>query len=298
MKRIIAIFLALCLFCLTGCSIGGNKNNFKFTDENYPKTAAALSAEDLAKAIAATAVGRTRTEVDSLITLSGTTADAYKALCDEKVDIVIAYEPDTQALAYIKESGKDIDMTPIATDALVMICSGDNEVDSLTENQIAGIYSGRIRSWKEVGGSDTEVMPYQCKDGSAEQELFTRTLNLGDRLKAATKDVLVDSTGQFLSASAKYDNGKGAIGYAVYHKLQLDKAAGEKFSTVKTLMIDGVAATDETIESGEYTLTENIYVAVRKDSLTGSAARVLYNWICSDQGKELIGNEGYKLYTK
>ena len=295
MKKIIAVLLALCLICMTGCSIGSVKNSFKFTEESYPKTGGSPSAEELAKAIAATAVGKKRNEVDSLVSFSGTTLDAYKALCDEKIDILIAYEPDAEAQAYIKKSGKDLDITPIATDALVMICSGENAVDSLTVNQISGIYSGRIRNWRELGGADSEILPYQYDNSSAEQELFNRTLNLGDRLKTATKDVIAETSGELFSAAAKYDNGESAVGYAVYHSLKLNKAAGEKLNTVKTLSVGGVQPTDETIESGEYELTENLCVVVRKSSLSGSAARVLYNWICSDQGRELIENEGYKL---
>lgn len=294
MKRIIAILMILCTLGLAGCSIGSSQGNFKFTKETYPKMGGSPSAELLGKAIAATAIGSDINSVDSLVDFSTTTAEAYEALCDGKLDILIAYEPDAKTLSYIKKSGKSVEYTPIAADALVMICSSENEVDSLTENQLSGIYSGRIKTWSEFGGKEIEILPYQSESGSGEQELFDRTLNMGDRLETATKEIIVSSSGELLTAASKYDNSEKAIGYATYHDMQLiiEGLSGTS-NTVKILSVDGISPSLETIESGEYTLTEKLYVAVRKNSLSGSPERVLYNWICSEQGKELIKQQKY-----
>lgn len=293
MKRIIAIILALCLVCLTGCSLGGG-GNYTFSQANYPKIGGSPSAKTLIKDITATALAMDRSSVGELAEASDSTADAYKALCDGKLDIILAYEPDMQTQAYIKESGKDVEMTAVAIDALIMLCSTENPVDSLTENQLSGIYSGRIKSWSEVGGKKSDILPYQSASNSAEQELFNRTLNMGDRLKTATKELVVDSSGQLFAAASEYDNSDEAIGYSTYHDMQLTlNGLSSVYDTVKVLSVDGVSPDAETVSSGEYALCEKIYVVIKKSALSGSPERVLYDWICSEQGKEVIMRAGY-----
>ena len=57
--------------------------------------------------------------------------------------------------------------------------------------------------------------------------------------------------------------------------------------------IRGEGPTNETIGSGEYSLTNDFYVVIRKDAPEDSPERILYNWICSAQGKELVEKENY-----
>lgn len=295
MKKITALILAVCLLFLTGCTFSIDNNSFKFTNENFPKMGGSPTAAELGKAITATALGVKRSDAEAIVGFGSTTADSYKALCDGKLDILIAYEPDAQTEKYINKSGKVLEMSPVATDALVFICSEKNSADSLTLNQISGIYTGRIKNWSEVGGSDGEILPYQCKKGSPEQELFDRVVNLGDRLTVATNDVIMSSGSQFIKAAAKYDNSENAIGYALYHQLYIDGITGGNSATVKMFSVGGALPSKETIESGDYKLTEDIYVVIRKDALSGSPERVLYNWICSRQGSEVIANENYTI---
>lgn len=288
MKRIIAITLTLCLLLLTACSVS-TKSNYTFDETSFPKVGVTVSTEEIGKAVAATVLSKNVNEVEDFVQFSNSTLDAYKALCDGELDILIAFEPDEETSAYIKESGKDLEMTAVGVDALIMICSEKNDVDSLTENEINGIYSGRITNWNEVGGKKGTILPYQNKSGSAEQELFNRTLNMGDRLKTATEDLIIDSSGRFMSSEAIYDNSKNAVGYTTFRKYELVvDGLSSNTGTVKILSVNDIAPTRETIASGEYPLCENIYVVIRKTALNASAERVLYNWICSQQGREVI----------
>jgi phosphate transport system substrate-binding protein len=46
----------------------------------------------------------------------------------------------------------------IGTDRIVVITHKNNPVQTLTADQLRGIFSGRIENWKEVGGDDAPVM--------------------------------------------------------------------------------------------------------------------------------------------
>ncbi len=289
MKKFIAILISFALLFLTACTGAGN---YKFTKESFPKVSGSASLENLAKAIVAAASESDINEVDELVDFSMSTFDAYKALCDKEVDFLLAYEPDAETLKYFKEKKQNLEMTEIVLDATVLVTSFKNGVDELTENQVNGIYSGRIKTWDEVGGEESVILPYQSLDGSAERELFDRTLNMGDRLNVATKDTVISSDGLFTAVS-QYKNSKNAIGYATYSQAQLLANGLSNNSTVKLLKIDGIAPNAETVKNGEYPLSASVYAVIRKGSLSSSPERVLYNWVCSEQGRELAEREFY-----
>lgn len=309
MKRITAIILALLFIAATfaGCTEktgtqnSGNKTeagtapqqtgNFTFTAENYPKLGGSLANLPLGEAVTATVLGITREEADALIKFEGSTTDNYKALVNGDFDILLAYEPSEEAKAYIEEQNVQLEMTPIGVDALVFICSLENKVGSLSVEQIKDIYTGKVTSWDEVGGDESDIIPYQRNKDSGSQTLFDKLINLGDELMTPPKDYIIGSMIGLLEAVADYDNSKDSLGYTVYYYLtNMEK---DKLTTSKILDVDGITPSNETIGSGEYPLTNDFYVVIRKTAEEDSPERILYNWICSDQGRELVEKENY-----
>lgn len=265
--------------------------SFEFTMENYPKMGGSLANLPLGEAITASVLGITREDADKLITFEGSTTDNYKAICDGAFDILLAYEPSEEAKAYSEEKKVELEMTPIGVDALVFICSLENTVTSLSLDQIKSIYSGKITDWSEVGGENSAILPYQRNKDSGSQTLFDKLVNLGDDLMKAPRELIAMEMYGLLEAVADYDNSKDALGYTVYY--YLTNMETEKLERTRILDIDGVAPSNETIGSGEYPLTNNFYVVIRKDAAVNSPERILYNWICSEQGSELVRQENY-----
>jgi len=270
---------------------GGNEQGFVFTEENYPKMGGSLANLPLGEAVTATVLGIDRETANSMIKFEGSTTDNYEALVDGEFDIILAYEMGEDAVKYAQEAGVEIEMTAIGADALVFICSTENPVDSLTSQQVEEIYKGNITSWSELGGSKVDIIPYQRNKDSGSQTLFDKLVNLGDELMEAPKEQIVGSMIGLLEAVADYDNSEGALGYTVYYYLTNMEA--DKLNTSKLLAVDGVEPTNDAIASGEYPYVNDFYVVIRKDAPEGSPERVLYNWIISDQGKELARRENY-----
>ncbi len=295
MKKVITLVLAalMTLSCLGGC-VQNDDNKYEafvFTEENYPKMGGSLANLPLGEAVTATVLGIGREKASSMIKFEGSTTDNYEALADGTFDIILAYEMGEDAKAYCKEKGVELEMTAIGTDALVFICSLENSVESLTKKQIEEIYKGNITSWSEVGGEDSPIIPYQRNKDSGSQTLFDKLINLGDELMDAPTDIRIGSMIGLLEAVADYDNSKDALGYTVYY--YLTNMESDKLSTSKLLSVDGIAPTNEAIASGEYPYVNDFYVVIRKDSAQDSPERILYNWIISEQGKELARRENY-----
>ena len=272
-------------------SVSAQEGSFVFTKENYPKMGGSLANLPLGQAVTATVLGITREQANDLITFAGSTTDNYKAIVDGGFDILLAYEPSEEAKEYIKNAGVELEMTPIGVDALVFICSKENPVNSISLEQVKSVYRGEVNNWKALGGSDVELIPYQRNKDSGSQTLFDKLVNLGDDLMVPPTGLQIPSMIGLLEAVADYDNSEGALGYTVYYYLtNMEK---EKLDTAKILDVDGVTPSNETIGDGSYPLTNDFYVVIRSDAAQNSPERILYNWICSDQGRQLVLNENY-----
>ena len=53
-----------------------------------------------------------------------------------------------------------------------------NNVKSLTDQQIVDIYTGKIKNWKDVGGSDKEITVVNKAEGRSTLELFLQYYKL------------------------------------------------------------------------------------------------------------------------
>ena len=77
-----------------------------------------------------------------------------KSLLAKKCDIAgISRAPKAE------EKKEDLKFHVIGNDAIAVIVNKANPVKSLTKAQIADIFSGKIRNWKDVGGKDGPIIP-------------------------------------------------------------------------------------------------------------------------------------------
>lgn len=266
-------------------------STFKFTTENYPKMGGSLACLPLGEAVTATVLGIDRETANGMISFAGSTTDNYAWLLDGTFDIILAYEPSEEAWKLINDDKVGVEMTAIGADGLVFIGSKDNPVTNLTREDVEKIYSGTLTDWSELGGKKEEIIPFQRNKTSGSQTLFDKLINLGDKLVEPPKEYRVETMIGLLEAVADYKGSSGALGYTVYYYLTNMEAG--TLDTAKIFDFEGVTPSNETIASGEYALSNDFYVVIRKDAAADSPERVLYNWICSAQGKQLIERENY-----
>ena len=297
MKKIIMIAISILVLALAfaGCQTEEDSHpvegSFTFTPDNYPRMGGSLAVLPLGEAITASALSISREETADYILFENSTTWNYEQLVEGNFDILLAYEPSEEAIAYAESQNFEWEMTPIGRDALVFIANADNPVGGLTTQQITDIYTGQITNWSQVGGNDSEIIAYQRNRDSGSQTLFDLFFPLGDQLIDPPEELIVDSMIGLLEAVADYDNSENSLGYTVYY--YLTNMETDKLSRSKILAVDGVEANNETIASGEYPYVNDFYVVIPADLPDDDPARILYNWICSDQVKELGERENY-----
>lgn len=261
---------------------------FTFTRENFPRMDGSTSMVPLGQAVASVLLGQSREDVADLVSFNRTT-QSFRNLASGQCDLLLVGQPNAAVFDEMKEAGFEYDLETIATDALIFVVNENNPVDSLTTEQIRKIYTGEITNWSEVGGEDAEIVPFQRNEGAGSQALMLK-LVMGDTpMMEAPPDYIAGAMGELMEVVKSYDNTANAIGYSVYYYANdMEMASG-----LKIISVDGVAPSAETIRSGEYPHRNAYYCVIAASEPEDSPARILYDWIVTEEGQKLVAAEGY-----
>ncbi len=296
-KFLVVLLLLLCAVGMAACNEqkpaepnGGQPGEALLKREDYPRVDGSTANLPMMAQIMADSVGITLAEAEQL-TSCRKTADAWLALAEGDADLLLVYEAAEMTKQQLAEIGTELTIEPIGRDALVFIVNEDNPVQSLTQEQLIGIYSGEITNWSEVGGDDLPIVPFQRPDESGSQSLFVKLLMQGRQPMEAPTEFRPAEMGGLIEQLASYNNSADALGYSVfYYASYMYQQPGLRF-----LAVDGVLPSDESIADGSYPLLNEYYLAVRSADLVDEQSPVskLYRWILSDDGKQSIRQAGY-----
>src|SRR4051812_19922596 len=96
----------------------------------------------------------------------------------------------------------------VAVDGLSVYVQNDNPVKELTLDQLLGIFTGKIKNWKEVGGNDAPIHVYSRENSSGTYEFFKEHVLKGKDFVASAQTM--PGTAALLQAVEK---DAGGIGY-------------------------------------------------------------------------------------
>lgn len=263
-------------------------NVFRFTRENFPRLDGSTACLPMGEAVCSVLLGESRESVQDLIHFNRTT-QSFRNLRNGDCDLLLAGEPNAAVFTEMEEEGFEYDIEQIATDALIFVVNENNPVDNLTTDQIRAIYTGEITNWKQVGGEDAEIVPFQRNEGAGSQALMKK-LVMGDTpLMQAPEEYYPGEMGMLMSAVKSYDKSANAIGYSVYYYAHdMEMAEG-----LKLLKVDGVEPNRDTIRSGEYPHRNAYYCVIAHDAPANSSTRILFDWLVTPDGQALLDAEGY-----
>lgn len=261
------------------------------TEEEFPLLDGSTACIPLmAQMMADTVIGMDLETAQSSISVS-TTAYAWEqfGLYDNGAKMLVVYEAPEYVKQELAEANAELEQKPIGRDALVFIVNETNPVQSLTQQQLRDIYAGKITNWKEVGGEDLAIVPFQRGEDSGSQTLFRKLLIQDGELLDPPTELAPAAMGELVDSIAAYNNSANAIGFSVYYYIdQMYSQPG-----LRLLAVDGVAPSNETIASEEYPLCNEFYAVLRADAAPDSPERRLYDWLDTDAGQACIQKSGY-----
>ncbi|MFC5739944.1 substrate-binding domain-containing protein [Dyella tabacisoli] len=172
----------------------------------------------------------------------------------------------------------NLEFTPVAWDALVVITYPSNPVNSLTLSQLHDIYYGKITNWKDVGGKDELINVYAVASPGDGVEHSLRRLLFGRGNQPVAAPRLYVNTAKLEEAVTLDPKSLGATTLAGVHNNR----------KVKILKIDDVAPSSGTIASGAYSLFTPLYLITNANSPKAAEIKAFVDFVSSDAAKSVL----------
>ncbi|MDR3070023.1 MAG: substrate-binding domain-containing protein, partial [Propionibacteriaceae bacterium] len=251
-------------------------------DSDYPKIDGATAGVPVYGAVAQALYRNISWDGDETTVTCSKTAQAYERLLIGDTDVVFAAQPSKRQLEAAAAAGVSLSQTPIAREAFVFVVNADNPVESLTTGQIRQIYQKQITNWKDVGGGDQQIMPFQRPEDSGSQTIMEAKVMDGGELPEPLKEEVASGMGGLVKQVAEYRNYSQAIGYSFRWYATVMTAD----PNIKLLSVDGVAPTVENIRNGSYPLTVDVF-AVTAGTKNPNVPKLI-DWTLSPQGQAFV----------
>jgi phosphate transport system substrate-binding protein len=225
--------------------------------------------------------------INRLLATNASTHQAYLNLISGRSDFgLLARPPSADELAEAKEKGVELETTPCALDGFVFIVNSANPVTSLTQAEIRDIYAGKSRTWPQGG----PITAYQREENSGSQQLMRKLVMKELPLTTPSPRSAPQLIGSLMSSHfLELTHDEGGIGYSLYYY--------ERFMSgspcTKTIAVDGIEPTADTIRQRKYPYTSEVLIVTRKELPPDAPAAKLRRWLLSPEGKSVIRESGY-----
>jgi phosphate transport system substrate-binding protein len=186
-----------------------------------------------------------------------------------------------------EENDGTLQYQEVAKDALLVATNSSVKgVKNLTAEQLKGIYSGKIKNWKEVGGHDGQIVVLDRPEDESAKRLL-RKYYLGQELKNSPEAVILREEGDLISAIQNTPNSIGAfsLAYAIANKLP-----------VNHLSLNGVEALPENVKSGQYPMVRIMGIVFKKNS--NDRVKQFIDFILSKEGSRILSKAGFSPSTE
>ncbi|MDD7413078.1 MAG: phosphate ABC transporter substrate-binding protein [bacterium] len=176
-----------------------------------------------------------------------------------------------------EEKAEGLVETVLAYDGIAIIVNPDNPLTDIDLDTLAKIYKGEITNWKDVGGSDEEIVVIGREAGSGTRDGFE---SITDTKDACVYRQELTSTGDVITAVSQ---NPAAIGYASLASVK---------DTVKALSVGGVVPTEETVKDGTYPVQRPFVLVTREGVELSETAQKFFDFATSVEAADIISAAG------
>ncbi len=266
MKKVISVIICalMVMSVFTACSTGETA-----TDDGAGKLA--LGGSTSVEAVIQSMMEVYMEQNDVSITYAPTgSSTGVAGAGDKTLDIGLSSRP-------LKDEEKaTLTETVFALDGIAIIVNNANTVEDLSLSQLSAIYKGEVTNWSEVGGNDVEIVTIGRDSASGTRDGFESIVDVKDACLYAEEQ----ASGGGVIASVQAN--EGAIGYTSVSSVS---------DSTKTLTIDGVAPSVDTIKDGSYQIQRPFVFATLTDG-TNETAKAFMDWAISSETTQLVLDAG------
>ncbi len=183
----------------------------------------------------------------------------------------------------LKDTERDLVASAIAQDGICLIAHNHNPVTSLSDEQVIGIYTGRITRWSAVGGADAPITVVTKAEGRSTLELFLAHFRL--TVSQIEADVVIGDNEQGIKTVA---GNPDAVGYVSIGTAEYDAAHGVG---IKLLGLGGAVPSTASVRAGTFPISRPLNL-VTLGPATG-LAREFIEFAGSDQVRDLVQAQSF-----
>jgi phosphate transport system substrate-binding protein len=219
-----------------------------------------------------------------VIVTGGGSGVGLAALVDGTTDIAMASRKiKLSEKMKLQDAGKAVKEVIIAYDALAVVVNPSNSVGQLTREQLEDIFTGKVKNWKEVGGTDMQIVVYSRETSSGTYEFFKE--HVMNNKNYAPTVLSMPATGSIIQSISQT---KGAIGYVGLAYIEKDvKAVKVSYDKGKTFTGPSLA----TAKDKTYPVIRPLYYYYI--SSIEKAVKPFVDYTLSAEGQKTVETIGY-----
>ncbi|MCL2503786.1 MAG: PstS family phosphate ABC transporter substrate-binding protein [Coriobacteriia bacterium] len=166
----------------------------------------------------------------------------------------------------------------VAKDGIAVLVNPKNSVSELSTEQLGKVYRGEVTNWKDLGGSNEQIVLLGRDTSSGTYEYFKEEV-IGKELEYSTAMKNLQSSQSIVE---EVSNNPAAIGYV---------GIGYVSDTTQVVKVDGVAASVGAVLDGSYPLSRSLFMY--GDGKSSEAKTALIEWILSAAGQAIVEEQGF-----
>jgi phosphate transport system substrate-binding protein len=191
--------------------------------------------------------------------------------------------------AHIAVTGKEepgLNATQIGWDGIAVMVNLSNHTKEVTAQQVADIFSGKVRSWSDLGGPETRILLIDRPRNRNIRDAFEQFLGIAGKIPDSAKVIGPDD--KVIKTVAGTLPPLSAV---TYLSLGQALAAVTTGVAVRLLPLDKVEPEEPTVKDGRYKLRRPVLLLTRKESNPTTDAFLAF--VLSKEAQTIIDNEAY-----
>lgn len=156
----------------------------------------------------------------------------------------------------------------------------DAGVKAITKAQLKDIYAGKIKNWKELGGSNASIYAIAREEGSGTRDTFNELVMGSTTAETPGVSTAAGGSAEVKTAVTGSDKAIGYIGFSYAESGDLG-----------VLTYEGVTPDVRNIKSGSYPLTRHLYFYTLNEPTP--CAQKFIDFVLSPTGQKIAGDNGF-----
>jgi phosphate transport system substrate-binding protein len=207
-------------------------------------------------------------------------------LWDENSKPVDLVKSGQAQIAVTGQEDADLHAAQIGWDGIAVVVNLSNHTKEVTSQQVADIFSGKVKSWSDLGGPDTRILLIDRPRNRNIRETFEQHLGIAGRIPDGVKVIGADD--KVIKAVVGTLPPLSAVTYV---SLGPALEAVNSGVAIRLLPIDKVEPEEPPVKDGRYKLRRPILLLTKQGS--NLMAEAFAAFAVTKEGQTIVDNEGY-----